>query len=106
MQITCPTHPTPGDMGAGNRNKVFFLPFLDQIFLQPLDSFHEMLVKSPLTPLFLSKDRKRIPKRGREEAISQMNIGVTFSIVNPSAPQHEGQGLPYKKIIAVSLNSF
>jgi len=31
-------------MGSGNRNKVFFLPFLDQIFLQPLDSFHEMLV--------------------------------------------------------------
>ena len=39
-------------MGEGNRNKVFFLSFLDQIFLQFLDSFHEMLVKSPLTPLF------------------------------------------------------
>jgi hypothetical protein len=23
MQITCPTHPTPGDIGSGNRNKVF-----------------------------------------------------------------------------------
>ena len=31
-------------MGSGNRNKVFFLPFLDQIFLQFLNSFHEMLV--------------------------------------------------------------
>jgi hypothetical protein len=31
-------------MGSGNRNKVFFLPFLDQIFLQFLDRFHEMLV--------------------------------------------------------------
>jgi hypothetical protein len=44
MQITCPTHPTPGTMGSGNRNKVFFLPFLDQIFLQLLYGFHEMLV--------------------------------------------------------------
>jgi hypothetical protein len=44
MQIACPTHLTPGDMGSGNRNKVFFLPFLDQILLQPLDSFHEMFV--------------------------------------------------------------
>ena len=47
------------DGGSGNRNKVFFLSFLDQIFLQFLDSFHEMLVKSPLTPLFQRGGEKR-----------------------------------------------
>ena len=38
-------------MGEGNRNKVFFLSFLDQIFLQPLDSFHEMIVFRSFTEI-------------------------------------------------------